>query len=136
MKLFFIIMVFSLSLFGAGIKWEKEYNTALKHAKEQNKPLLFIVSNHNCRYCVQLESTTLKNPQVIKTVNADYVALVVYVDEDPVFPHDLYVGGTPAIWFLYGNGTPMFQPIMGAVDSDSFLKALGLVKQEYKKVKQ
>jgi len=40
--------------------------------------------------------------------------------------------GTPATWFIKGK-SPMFEPIMGAVESDDFLKALDIVKQEYKK---
>lgn len=136
MKVVLLALLFSLSLLGADIKWEKEYNTALRHAKEQHKALLFIVSNHNCRYCVELESKTLKNPKVIQKVNAEYVPLIVYVDQDPVFPRDLYVGGTPATWFISGNGEPMFQPLMGAIDSANFLKALELVSAENKKVKK
>ena len=107
--------------------------TALKQAKALNKPMMFIISNHNCRYCVQLESTTLKDPKVIQKINSNYVAAIVYVDENPLFPRDLYVGGTPATWFIKGNGEPMYEPLMGAIDATSFLKALDIVSSEYTK---
>lgn len=135
-KILFLLLLAVGSLLGDGIKWQKEYNTAIKVAKQQDKPLLFIISNHNCRYCLELESTTLKNPKVIQKVNSEFVALILYVDQDPVFPRDLYVGGTPATWFIEGNGEPMFQPLMGAIGKDDFLRALELVKQESKKGKK
>lgn len=134
MKTVLLFLLMFSTLFGAGIKWEKDYATALKQAKALNKPMMFIISNHNCRYCVQLESTTLKDPKVIQKVNANYVAAVVYVDENPVFPRELYVGGTPATWFIKGDGEPLFEPLMGAIDATSFQKALDIVSSEHTKV--
>lgn len=133
MKTIVIFLLTLSTLLGAGIKWEKDYATALKQAKSLNKPMMFIISSHNCRYCVQLESTTLKDPKVIQKINANYVAALVYVDEKPLFPRDLYVGGTPATWFIKGNGEPMFEPLMGAVDTTGFLKALDIVSSEHSK---
>lgn len=133
-KIALMLMIALSSLFGSGIKWEKDYTAALKQAKALNKPMMFIISNHNCRYCVQLESTTLKDTKVVQKINTNYVAAIVYVDENPLFPRDLYVGGTPATWFIKGNGEPMFDPIMGAVDTAGFLKALDIVSDEYKKI--
>ena len=134
MKTVFILLLTLSTLFGGGIKLEKDYATALKQAKALNKPLMFIISNHNCHYCVVLESTTLKDPKVVQKINANYVASIVYVDENPLFPRELSVGGTPATWFIKGNGEPMFEPLMGAVDPTNFLKALDTVTQEHSKI--
>lgn len=133
MRILFLLGLTFAAVFGNGIKWEKDYASALKQSKALNKPMMFIISNHNCRYCVQLETTTLKNPKVIQKINTDYVAAMVYVDENPLFPRDLYVGGTPATWFLKSDGEPLFEPVMGAIDTGHFLEALDIVKQEYKK---
>jgi thioredoxin-related protein len=132
-KILFILLVTFSALFAGSIKWEKDYAAALKQAKALNKPMMFIISNHNCRYCLQLESTTLKDPKVIQQINSNYVAAIAYVDENPLFPRDLYVGGTPATWFIKGNGEPMFEPLMGAIDATSFLKALDIVSAEHNK---
>jgi len=134
MKALFVLLLTFSALFGSEIKWEKDYATALKQAKALHKPMMFIISNHNCRYCVQLASTTLKDPKVIQKINANYVASIVYVDEDPVFPRELYVGGTPATWFIKGDGEPLFEPLMGAIDATNFLKALDIVSSEHAKV--
>ncbi|MDD5159708.1 MAG: thioredoxin family protein [Sulfuricurvum sp.] len=132
-KIVFILLLSVFSLFGAGIKWEKDYSTAIAKAKAVNKPLMFIVSNHGCHFCVQFENSTLKDTKVVQKLNNDYVSAIVYIDENPIFPHQLYVPGTPGTWFLKSNGEPMFEPIMGAVGSEDFLKALDIVKEDYKK---
>ncbi|MFA6143285.1 MAG: thioredoxin fold domain-containing protein [Sulfurimonas sp.] len=136
MRLIAVIILISSFAFGANIKWEKDYASALKQSKQLNKPMMFIVSSHQCHFCVQFENTTLKDPKVVTKLNADYVNAVVYMDENPIFPRDLYVGGTPATWFIKGNGEPLFEPIMGAVDSVNFAKALDVVSKEYKKIKK
>lgn len=132
MKRFIVMLLLSCAaVMAADIKWEKEYASALKQAKAVNKPIMFIVSNHNCRFCVMFDSTTLKDPKVVKKLNAEYVSVIAYVDDNAVFPSHLNVAGTPATWFLKSDGEPMFQPVMGAVDSESFLRALDIVKKEY-----
>jgi thioredoxin-related protein len=133
-KILLSLLLLASIAMSADIKWNKEYSVALKTAQQQKKPLLFIISNHNCRYCVQLETTTLKDPKVAQKLNGGFVASLVYMDESPSFPRDLYVGGTPAIWFIGANGEPMFEPLMGAVDNATMLKALDIVATEYKKV--
>lgn len=134
---FFVTLILVATVaFGGDIKWEKDYATALKQSKKLNKPMIFIISSHKCHYCVQLESTTLKDPKVVKKLNAEYVSAIVYMDENPLFPRDLYVGGTPATWFIKGDGEPLFEPLMGAIDATNFSKALDIVTQEYKKTKK
>ncbi len=130
-----VLMVFMLGtfLFGAEIKWEKEYSVAITKAKAAKKPVMFVISNHNCRFCVQFENITLKNPKVIQKLNADFISAIVYIDENPIFPRQLNVPGTPGTWFLKSDGEPMYEPVMGAIESDQFLNALESVKQEYKK---
>lgn len=132
-KIVLLLLLTLSGVFGNGIKWEKDYAAALKQSKALNKPMMFIVSNHNCHFCVQFEEHTLNSPKVIQKLNTEYVAAIAYVDENPVFPQNLYASGTPATWFLKSDGEPLFEPLMGAIDAASFLKALDIVNAEYKK---
>lgn len=132
-KVLLLLWLAAISVNAAAIKWDKEYATALKHAQALNKPMMFIISSHNCHFCVQFENTTLKDAKVVQKLNSDFVSSMVFIDEDPVFPRELSVGGTPGTWFLKSSGEPMFEPVMGAVDAETFLKALDIVKKEYAK---
>lgn len=115
------------------IDWQSDFKTALENAKKVEKPVLFVSSRHSCKYCVILEETTFENAEVITKLNSEFVSVIAYSDERDYMPRELWRPGTPAIWFLYPDGTPMFQPLMGAMDAENFLKALHIVKAEFDK---
>ena len=119
------------TLFATSINWEKDYKSGVAEATKQNKPMLFISSRHSCRYCVILEKTTLSDAAVADELNRNFVSVISYSDEGDYLPRELWRPGTPAIWFLDEKGEPMFQPIMGAVDTQNFSHALDIVKKEF-----
>jgi len=135
-KILTILFFSALSILAADVNWTKDYHSALKQAKDQNKPVLFISSRHSCKYCVMLDETTLKDQRVVKGLNRDFISVTSYSDERDYMPRELWRPGTPAIWFLMPSGEPMFEPIMGAVDADNFLRALAIVKEEFKKTQE
>lgn len=133
--LLFIALLLSTSLMAGQIHWAKDYESGIKEASKQNKPVLFVFSRHTCKYCVILEETTFKDAKVIEALNKDYIAIVSYTDEKDYTPAELVRSGTPTLWFLLPNGEPMFQPLMGAVDAENFLKAIAIVKEEFDTMK-
>lgn len=116
------------------IQWAKDFQSGIDQASKEKKPVLFVFSRHTCKYCVLLEKTTFQNENVIKGLNKDFVSIVAYSDENDAMPRELWRPGTPTIWFLKSNGEPMFQPLMGAVDEQNFLKAMSVVKTEFDKI--
>lgn len=130
-KLLLILMFIGLSLSGAEVKWEKDLSKAVERALKEQKPLMVLVTKNGCRWCDVLKQTTLKNTKVVTVLNRDFVSYEGIVDDNSV-PPALMTQGTPATWFIKGK-TPMFEPVMGAVESEDYLKALDIVKQEYKK---
>jgi len=132
-KIILLTLISVATLFSSQVNWEKDFMSAIKNAQAQNKPVMFISSRHSCKYCVMLDETTLRNEMVIKALNRDYISVVSYSDENDYMPRELWRPGTPAIWFLMPNGTPMFQPIMGALGAEDMLKALAIVKEEFDK---
>ncbi|MDD5158311.1 DUF255 domain-containing protein [Sulfurimonas sp.] len=138
MRKFFICMLllFAINASAAEIKWAKDFNSGVEQAKKINKPILFVSSRHTCKYCVILDNTTFKDKKVIDELNKNFVSIISYSDENDYMPKELWQPGTPAIWFLFPSGTPMYQPLMGAVDPDNFLKALQIIKDEHSKQKE
>lgn len=136
LKIFlFLVITLATSLMGAEIHWAKDFKSGIETAKKSNKPVLFVYSRHTCKYCVVLEETTFKDKKVIEALNRDYVSIVSYTDENDFTPQELLRPGTPTLWFLLPSGEPMFQPLMGAVDAENFLKALAIVKEEFDTMK-
>ena len=130
-KIVLTVVMLSSMLFASPVNWAKDYKSGVAQATKLNKPILFISSRHTCRYCVQLERTTLLDPKVVYELNRNFVNIVSYSDENDYLPKELWRPGTPAIWFLDDAGEPLFQPIMGAIDAKNFLLAVDLVKKEY-----
>lgn len=130
-KLLFSLLMLGVSLFSAEVKWEKELSVAVERAQKEQKPLMLLVTKNGCRWCDVMKQNTLKNSKVVAILNRDFVSYEGNVDMNTV-PPSLMTQGTPATWFIKGK-TPMFEPVMGAVESEDYLKALDVVKQEYKK---
>ncbi len=134
MKKIVLIFLFLTSFVSASeVQWQKDLVAAKANATKVDKPILFVSSRHTCKYCVMLERTTFGDPRVIKALNEDFISFTSWSDEGDVVPQELWRPGTPAIWFLLPNGSPMYEPLMGAVGPEDFLQALSIVREEYNK---
>ena len=132
-KIILMMLLVASSAFASEVNWAKDFDSGIKEASKQNKPVLFVFSRHTCKYCVILDETTFKDKKVIEELNKNFVSIVSYTDENDYTPKELWRPGTPALWFLLPSGEPMYQPLMGAVDASNFLKALEIVKEEFNK---
>jgi len=125
------ILLSTLTLLGADIKWEKDLSSAVDRAVKEKKPLMVVITKHGCKWCEVLKNETLKDQKVVNELNRNFVAYEAVMEEGTV-PQSLMTPGTPATWFIKGK-TPMFEPVMGAVGVDDMLYALDEVKKEYAK---
>ena len=135
-KIILTVILTVTSLVASEINWAKDFKAGIQSATEQAKPVVFIFSRHSCKYCVILDETTFKDARVIEALNRDYVSIISYTDENDYTPQELWSPGTPTIWFLYPDGYPMFEPLQGAVDAESFLQAITIVKEEFDKAQE
>ena len=130
------MLLFATGAMANEVNWAKDFDSGIKRATKEHKPVFFVFSRHTCKYCVILEKTTLSDKEVIQNLNKDFVSIVAYSDDNDKMPRELWRPGTPSLWFLKSDGQPMFQPLMGAVDKENFLKALKIVKKEFQKTQK
>ena len=130
-KLVILLWLFSAVASCADLRWETDIGTAVERGIKEGKPLMVLVTKTGCKWCDVLKQKTLNDPKISAVLNRDFVIYEGVVEKGNV-PPSLMTGGTPATWFIKGK-TPMFEPVMGAVESEDYLKALDIVKQEYKK---
>ena len=133
-----LALFFTYSLADAKIKWAKDYKDAIEKSVKQNKPIMFIISRDTCKYCIKLENTTFQDDKIIKKLNKSFIAVRAWTNEGDFIP--MYVKqltpGLPGIWFLYPGGMPMYEPILGYVGKDKFLKILSIINTDFKEYKK
>jgi len=132
-KLFLALLTGATLLWAGGIEWEKDYEAAVAEAGRVHKPILFVFSRHDCKWCRHLEETTFENPEVIARLNRDLVNVIAYSDGDDVIPRELWAPATPSLWFLDSSGEAMFSPIQGYVGPEDLLGAVDIVLKEFEK---
>jgi|GEM_PF-605197 thioredoxin-related protein len=135
-KIILLVLIVCMNLFGSELVLEKSFKNALIQADMTQKPIMFIVSRHTCKYCIMLEKETLSKADVIEVLNKDYVTYIAYTDDDDAFPEEFWRPATPTIWFLDDEGKAMSEPIMGAVDEENLLKILDTVSKSFATQKQ
>ncbi len=135
-KIILLVLIVCMNLFGSELVLEKSFKNALIQADMTQKPIIFIVSRHTCKYCIMLEKETLSKADVIEVLNKNYVTYIAYTDDDDAFPEEFWRPATPTIWFLDDEGKAMSEPIMGAVDEENLLKILDTVSKSFATQKQ
>lgn len=132
-KIILFLFIFFISAVAGDLHVEKNFKEMLVNADLKNKPIMFIISRHDCKYCILLEKQTLSKPEVIKRLNKEFITYIAYIDDGDQFPQDYWRPGTPTIWFLDDKGTPLGDALMGAVDEKNMLQILDEVEKRFSK---
>lgn len=132
-KIILALLLMVSSLFCAEINWEKDYDSGIKRAKAENKPVFFIISKTTCPPCIRLKKTTFKDKAVIDMLNNNFVSIIAYTDKNDFIPRHIPVRYTPSSWFLKPDGEPRYEPLVGGLDAISFVRALNIVKDDFEK---
>ncbi|MEY4904743.1 MAG: hypothetical protein RLZZ292_2558 [Bacteroidota bacterium] len=67
----------------------KDFDEALKVAKEKNKPLFVDFTGYGCVNCRKMEENVWVKPEILKYLKEDYVVVSLYVDDQKrLFPDD------------------------------------------------
>lgn len=135
-KIIWIFIFLFSNLFASELHLANSFKDAVATADNNEKPIMFIVSRHTCKYCVILEQYTLSDNSVIDKLNKNFITYIAYTDDNDYFPDQLWRPGTPAIWFLDDKGKAISEPIMGAIDAANLLKVLDVVEQRFTKQKK
>ena len=121
------------------IKWY-DYESGWEKAKAEKKHMFVDFTATWCTWCKKLDRNTFSKPEVIQSLNSDFVPVKVW-DNDPdtldidgfkitvrdLIKREFRVTGYPALWFVSPEGTRI-GPAGGYVDAERFMKYLDIVK--------
>lgn len=131
MKIILMTLLFSFALFASEIQWQKDYVSALAHAKDANKPIFVFMSSDACKFCKKLEETTFKDASIIQRINQSYISVHLDKDKD-TYPLNLQTKAVPKLYFLDVDGT-IVDDSLGYWDSSDFAFTLDDVQRKFQK---
>ncbi|MBC8236795.1 MAG: thioredoxin family protein [Helicobacteraceae bacterium] len=121
MKKLLFSLLFIFSSLSAQVQWF-EYDKALQIAKDENKILMVMLGRDSCSVCKYMKTVVFHDKNVIKKLEAGFIAVYLELDFDDI-PQDLTYIGTPTFHFLDKNENAVYR-FDGGKTVPSFLKAL------------
>ena len=118
-----------------GIRWERNFEEALKRARQSGKPLMIDFWANWCGWCHRLDQTTYVDPTVTKLAE-DFVPVKVNTEggmKDEQIARRYGVSSLPTIAFVSPSGRPLMR-LTGFQGPGQFPKTMEVAKQMAQRV--
>ena len=130
------------------VNWYSWNETALKKAKEENKPIFLSIGYSSCHWCHVMAHESFENEEIAKTMNENFINIKVDREERPDID-DIYQkvcqmatgqGGWPLSVFLTPDQKPFYVgtyfPILDSYGRPGFGSLLRQLSQSWKEKPQ
>jgi uncharacterized protein YyaL (SSP411 family) len=130
------------------VNWHSWNETALKKAKEENKPIFLSIGYSSCHWCHVMAHESFENEEIAKTMNENFINIKVDREERPDID-DIYQkvcqmatgqGGWPLSVFLTPDQKPFYVgtyfPILDSYGRPGFGSLLRQLSQSWKEKPQ
>jgi len=87
------------------------YKEAFLMAQQKNKPMFILFTTKYCRWCRKLKETTLKDKEIIKRLNDEFIVLLLDKDHSS-YPSKYKVTAVPTI-YITNKEEEVFTSIVG-----------------------
>ena len=127
MKLLTTILFFTVSLFSAGINFEKDLDTAKQKAISEKKKLMIMYSTPTCPECNYMKKKVFKDKEIISYTNKNYVSVIMDIKEDKkILPYKFI--GIPTFYFADPKDMKLLAKKIGGTREAQFLDIIKQVK--------
>jgi len=102
------------------------YDEAMKMAKTSKKSVFILFTTQYCGWCKKLKATTLKDPEVMKRLQNEFIFLSLDRDLDS-YPSSFNIQGVPSVYILSPE-EEMITSIDGYREPEDYIKWFDYVK--------
>lgn len=140
MRFLFLVVLIYISLNGANIDdfakesgFQRDFIKAMEKAKQEDKPLMMVLSADYCPWCRKFEKQTLNSKLIKDVLDKDIVTLIVdkKYDKDS-FPEKFNTRMTPRVFFINPHTQDSFSESAGYIKKSEFKKTIDNVKNIYR----
>ncbi|MDD5210798.1 MAG: thioredoxin family protein [Sulfuricurvum sp.] len=133
LTLFSFIYAAQIDEFAAEVKYLRNYDMAIKTAKEQNKIVMLVVVADYCPWCKKFERKTLKDSTVMTKVNENFVGIVIdkYKDQG-TYPEEFLTPVIPVVFFIEPKERKVLTKTVAYMKPDEFIKNMNDAVSLYK----
>jgi len=110
------------------IEWHT-YQDGMARGKFEKKQIFLHFYADWCMFCKKMQQTTFQDPEVIDSLNQDYIPIRINTDLEPDIAALYKVEPIPDTWFIFFNGEPNGNK-RGYVSPEEMKVLLKLLKRE------
>ncbi|MDM5272660.1 thioredoxin family protein [Sulfurovum sp. zt1-1] len=124
-----ITLLFTSSLFGVELIWEKDTATAFAKAKAEKKNVMLMVEATHCRWCKKMKEETLADKEVRKRLQNYILVMILRSDEKAmkILPESYYPA--PTTFFMTPEGE-IIEKAIGYFEADDFITYINDVEAD------
>lgn len=137
LTLFSFIYAAQIDEFATEVTYLRNYEMAIKMAKEQNKIVMLVVVADYCPWCKKFERKTLKDSTVMTKVNENFVGIVIdkYKDKG-TYPEEFLTPVIPVVFFIEPKERKVLTKTVAYMKPDEFIKNMNEAMRLYKMEKK
>jgi hypothetical protein len=109
--------------FAKVMKYETNYDKALKRAQKEKKNIMLVLVSNYCPWCRKFEKNVLAQDKINKLVHEQYIPLIINKEEKNI-PAELDQAFTPIVHFIDYKTKTSYKLIMGYHNKEEFIYTL------------
>ena len=112
----------------SGLSWYSDINTAFNIAQQENKNVIVMVGEENCKWCNKMKKRTLTDIRIKDKFQAYILVSIKRSDEVSVKYLPEFDGNIPSFFFMKSN-KELIEPIVGYFAADDFLQYIKEIEE-------